>query len=440
MPTDNVPTTPASSSAASSVGKPTFSGRIPRLVDGSVVALGPAPPAPTQNRQWIAGQSGYSQRPEKDTEPCCDITSIRFTPSTPRTVQILLRKMLGEDPDISDQPSSAFLTPHNFDPVSSDEITNDPLHLAPGARENDDRNSNFISVAEFASVATSTPTVFHSIPKKPILPFVLLSRPLGSYARWEIPPIELAHDFINDTICKMFSDDVNGAQTFHRVRSWGLTSIVFLFSSDKDMMNNFRRCVAAWSYQEVEFDTYPKDVLTASAQLTILLKSSMKAFQAQMIPKILFHRNKETLAGVLRVVATRRFKPNERSSRGELKDNWRNIDLVGDAQFLRCLQALPESRPFLLGVEPVQMHGGLRPFEPSILDGKRPRDPSSSARSISSSSSSATLMPDPPSSDLAFSSDSSGHPQPSFDRPKRGRGAPHARASRRGRQARKPRI
>lgn len=62
--------------------------------------------------------------------------------------------------------------------------------------------------------------------------------------------------------------------------------------------------------------TYAKDVIVARPELMILIKDSMKAFQTEMIPKILFSRNKETLAGSLRVIATRLFQEGEKSHKG----------------------------------------------------------------------------------------------------------------------------
>ena len=123
----------------------------------------------------------------------------------------------------------------------------------------------------------------------------------------------------------------------------------------------------------MDFDTFPKDVVTMKSDISILLRSNMKCFMIEVLPKVLFMRNKHLIAGSLRVLATKFFPAGEMSQRGESKENWRQIELKGDEQVMRCLRFIPESTPFLLGVEPVQLRGGLQPHEPEIL-GKRTRN------------------------------------------------------------------
>lgn len=125
----------------------------------------------------------------------------------------------------------------------------------------------------------------------------------------------------------------------------------------------------------MSYDTFPKEVATAKPDISILLRNNMKSFQLEVLPKVLFIRNKEMLAGTLRVLSTTRFKDGEVSQKGDSKENWRQIHLKGDDQVLRCLRFIPESTPFKLGVEAVQLRGGLRPpeAETSLL-GKRTRD------------------------------------------------------------------
>ena len=210
-------------------------------------------------------------------------------------------------------------------------------------------------------------TVLHPIPKRDTVPFVLLSRTAGTRGGlWEIPQLEASKDYINDSLCKMFSQDLDCAAAYDRTGTWGLITLLYLRSDEMDKMDQFRQQLTMWDFLNMEFDTYPKDVIVARPELVILLKDSMKAFQTEMIPKILFSRNKESLAGSLRVIATRLFQEGEKSHKGESKEKWRQIDLKGDDQILRCLRKFPESTPFQLGVDRVQIRGGLRPQEPPI--------------------------------------------------------------------------
>lgn len=137
-----------------------------------------------------------------------------------------------------------------------------------------------------------------------------------------------------------------------------------------DQLNGFRGKVASTRYLGSAYDLYPKDALTIKTEIEILLKNTMKNFKTHMVPKVIFTRNKDTLAGALRVLSTKFFSENDKMQKGETKLDWRLLTLHGDDQFLRCLKEHPESKPFPLGVESVQIRGGLRPPEPPAL-GKR---------------------------------------------------------------------
>ena len=163
--------------------------------------------------------------------------------------------------------------------------------------------------------------------------------------------------------------------------------------------------------------------------ISILLRTNMKSFHHEVLPKALFLRNKDRLAGSLRVLATQFFPEGEKSQKGESKENWRQIDLKGDDQVMRCLRFIPESFPFRLGGEPVKIRGGLRPQEQDEqqqqqqqqhLLGKRSRSPSSS-----SSFAPPNLILDPaaPQNPATSSRATSGTPPQRGSFPKRGRGA-----------------
>ena len=145
---------------------------------------------------------------------------------------------------------------------------------------------------------------------------------------------------------------------------------VYLKTADMDQLNGFRGKIATTRYRGSAYDLYPKDALTIKTEIEILLKNTMKNFKTNMVPKVLFTRNKESLAGALRVLSTKFFSETDKTQKGETKMDWRLLSLHGDDQFLRCLKEHPESKPFPLGVESVQIRGGLRPPEPPAL-GKR---------------------------------------------------------------------
>lgn len=298
----------------------------------------------------------------------------RFTPADPPQVQLLLHKILNSG---SASPSSAnpVLHPnkvsHSLPTISSDEITGVPLHLAPGSAV--DNSDNFVSITEFATVDYGIPPVYQTVAKKSLMTFIVMCRGAES-ASWEIARLEDAQDFINDTISKMFEDEVSCLSAFSRMKTWGLVGTICLQSSNMDALNNFRRCMASWLYKSMVFDSFPKDILSVKGGIFVLLKGSMRTFKMDLIPKVLFHRNNDLLAGKLRILATESFAVTDKSSKGESKQYWRNIELWADPQFHRCLQKIPESRLFFLRVDQVQIRGGLRPPENVLPSGKRSWD------------------------------------------------------------------
>ena len=327
------------------------------------------PPAQTGSYAHRQGNQGSSP-----PAVCLDVTSHRFLPEDEKRVDILRRKMVGDPPLAT--PDSQLTTYHDFPTVFSHEVTGIPLDEAPGAdgacQTNDTR---FVVLAEFATVDRPDTTAYHTILKREAITFLLVYRPAQTRGkkRWDFPPLSFCQDFINDLLSKMFAEDLPGSTAYARTGKWGLVQTIVLHSGDMEALEEFRRYVSLWQYKDHSFDTFPRDVALAKPELSILLRASMKTFQTDIIPKVLFNRNKTVLAGSLRVVSTTFFRNTDISHKGESKEYWRSIDLKGDEQLLRCLRFLPESRPLLLGYDAVQIRGGLRPQEILPMSGhKRP--------------------------------------------------------------------
>ena len=285
---------------------------------------------------------------------------------------MVLQKIHGDTPRALKQ--DPLVTIHNLPTIYSAVETGVPAENAPGACSTWD-SERFLNVLELASAWPPESEISHPIPRRDTLPFLLLSRPMGpTRRRWDVPNLDIAADFINDTICTLFGDDYPYADGYERTGKWGLFTVIHIRTTRTELMEEFRRHVARHTFKGLDFDTFPKDIVTAKPDISILLRNNMKLFATELIPKVLFMRNKHILAGALRVLSTSSFKAGEVSQRGEAKDNWRQVQLKGDDQLLRCLRFLPESTPFMLGVEPVQIKGGLRPQEPDVpnLLGKRP--------------------------------------------------------------------
>ena len=345
---------------------------------------------PTQNRGMnkesssasgsaAGGRGGfvysYGTKPNGRNEMCTDITSFRFTPDDDLKVNIALRKMRGDALEKSSFNNEKHVL-HQLPAILSSEVTGVPLTEAPGATSIEDTKDRFLSVADFASQETNAPTVFHTIAKRDAIVFVIVSRPVGARGKlaWEFPALSKCQDYSNDFISQIYEGNNSWARAYVRSGKWGKLGTILLSSSDMDELAEFRRQFALLSYRNESFDMFPKDALTAKADVSILLRGSMKTFKTEIIPTVLFARNKDTIAGSLRVMSTTFYSAEELSHKGEPKQFWRSIDLKGDDQFMRCLRFVPDSHSFLLGYDSVQIRGGLRPQESNfaIAGNKRP--------------------------------------------------------------------
>ena len=338
---------------------------------------------PSHNRKWTAGTpkqlaskpSAYSIKPGTSTtstrSDTNDITSFKFVPDTDEKVDLVIQTILGEN-EGREKRLAPSLTLHTLPTVHSSDVTGIEPAAAPGARPMED-DDKFITVVDFTSKYPPERQVLHSVPKKTSIVFLLLSRPALSRKRWSFPNHETAADFINEVICTLYEDDYPYADAYDRSGKWGLFSTLLLSTENPEAVEEFRRHLSRNSHKGMDYDTFPKEVATQKPDISILLRNNMKSFAHEVIPKVLFKRNADKLAGTLRVLSTRQFPEGETSQRGESKDNWRQIDLKGDDQVMRCLRFIPESYPFKLGVEMVQIKGGLRPQEPvdSVQLGKR---------------------------------------------------------------------
>ena len=346
--------------------------------------------SPSSSSSSVAGSAGtlqgrttsydpstslYARKPNnRAADDCKDVTSFKFVPNNDEKVDIVLQVIHGERSERPVSPYTGSTKYHNLPTVFSAVETGIPVEDGPGARSEWDLE-HFLPVVDFSAEVVPRSQVIHSIPRRKSIPFILLFREARSRKRWAVPDAETAADFINDHICMMFGQDAPYAESYERTGKWGKITTLLLKPDPlgaTSSMEDFRSHLARWSSRGMDFDTFPKDVVTMKSDISIILRSNMKCFMIEVLPKVLFMRNKHLIAGSLRVLATKFFPAGKMSQRGESKEHWRQIELKGDEQVMRCLRFIPESTPFLLGVEPVQLRGGLRPHEPEIL-GKRAR-------------------------------------------------------------------
>ena len=264
-------------------------------------------------------QSLYNVKPNADDNICLDITSYRFLPEDDKRISILLRKMKGDIEGKVADGSAHRQVLHHYPTVFSNEVTGVPLEDAPGASLIDESKDKFVSLAEFATIETNMAETFHTIARREALVFIIVTR--SELARgklsWDIPSLGLCQDFSNDFISRAFEgDNWDWTRSYIRSGRWGKVGTIILSSSNMGNLSEFRRQFALTNYKGMAFDTFPKDVLTAKADVSILLRASMKTFKTEMIPKILFARNQDAIAGSLRILSTRFHAAEDNPTKG----------------------------------------------------------------------------------------------------------------------------
>ena len=188
--------------------------------------------------------------------------------------------------------------------------------------------------------------------------FLLISRVSGTTQQWGPPSLQMFHELMNRVRCKIITDDLD-LNVVHWATAWGGVGLIGLDTSDRSKMHDFRSMIAGASLGGHVFNTFPRDLLLAAKELTLLLKEEMAGFQLQCVPKELFDRTSE-LHGTLQVTASYDYEDGEKTTLGVSKRGWRLVELVGDSIFLDALRVFSSSHYFPLGTTSVKIRGGNR--------------------------------------------------------------------------------
>ena len=200
------------------------------------------------------------------------------------------------------------------------------------------------------------------IKSKGVIQFVVLARS-GHVAHeaWDAPKLDMVRDFASFLLCKIAELKLEFGTILRWTNPWGSVAVVGLDSSDLDMLQRFRTFFTTLRFNHHYFNTFPKDALTNSLSLHILLKNDLREFKEEFLAEALFARNK--LYGILETLEAETYTAADTTRAGVSKNGWRNVLLEGDEYFLRSLSAFPALHWFNLGPATVQIHGGERRAE-----------------------------------------------------------------------------
>ena len=201
-----------------------------------------------------------------------------------------------------------------------------------------------------------------NVKSRGVVQFVILARS-GHVAHeaWDTPPLDLVRDFASFLLCKIAELKLEYGTILRWTNPWGNVAVMGLDTSDLDTLQKFRTFFTTLRFSHHYFNTFPKDALTSSLSLSILLRSELQEFKEEYLAEALFARNK--LFGVLETLEAETYTAADTTRAGVSKNGWRNVLLEGDEAFLQSLSDFPAHYWFNIGPASVQIHGGDRRAE-----------------------------------------------------------------------------
>ena len=194
----------------------------------------------------------------------------------------------------------------------------------------------------------------------------------ASTETWDAPSIEKTRDFASYLTCQIAEHKLEFGAVLRWTNPWGNVAVMGLDSSDLDLLMKFRTFFSTLRYGHQLFNTFPKDAMTESLGISILLRSDLREFQEKHLAEALFTRN--DLSGILETLQSETFTASDKTRAGVSKNGWRNVLLEGDDTFLKSLNKFTALHWFNIGPASVQIHGGDRRAEtPAEIEAKNKR-------------------------------------------------------------------
>ena len=138
------------------------------------------------------------------------------------------------------------------------------------------------------------------IQSKEVVAFFLVVRELGSEDDWLVPTLEDFHDFMGHVESAVLVEWDEYANIIDWTNEWGQVGVMGLHSSNEQLMHNFRKLITTKQMAGMEFNTFPKEAMIKSPDITAVIKNNLRTFSAGRLPRALFTRNPE-LRGTLQV-------------------------------------------------------------------------------------------------------------------------------------------
>lgn len=141
-------------------------------------------------------------------------------------------------------------------------------------------------------------------------------------------------------------------------RKWRCAGTITLCGLDIAKLERWRDVVPSlWS----SINTFPRDALIMSKELTVMLRSELKSFKTGSLIDALFSR----LQGTARVACSKKYGKRDYTAELQSKDGWRLCYIEGDPLFMQSLSQFVLDEQFEVGCGLITIRGGVR--KPSFL-------------------------------------------------------------------------
>ena len=252
---------------------------------------------------------------------------------------------------------------HDFPSAIADELRGpdpSPLDIPEGS---------FISVRELAIPENQS---MRTIPVGVgLVPMILVEFVNG---RWKAPELSTWEEAVNVLEMKIIREYPALKFVMAQAKRWRGCGSFSLRSDNVALLEKWRDVVPLI---KPSFNTFPRDALLLSEEVTIMLMDDLKTYKLDAVPDSLFTRN-TSLRGQVRITFSKKYGPGDVTSMLQSKDGWRLCYMEGNSLFMQSLAQHSESDRFKVGCGSVTIRGGLR--KPSFLSRRALALPWSSRR------------------------------------------------------------
>ena len=244
---------------------------------------------------------------------------------------------------------------HNYPVVDRSE-----LKLDDHRGLDDSRSRRFTVTIPELSVPSSQ-VITRTFETTDISKFILVGKRAGCVEKWGIPPHLLFHDVINEVENIMRREKLPVRYVIDWQSKWdGDIGLLGLRMDNLAKLEMVRQLFTRVRIGGHLFNTFPKDGIAYSREVTTILRTDLRNFNVKFIPESLFDQNR-LLTGKLKVDYSKPFEVVEYPDPEWVKNDWRTVYMLADEEFLTSLKKYPTYYAFALGSSTVILRTDRNP-------------------------------------------------------------------------------